>query len=184
MAALKFRILLDTEKENEVFRDILINEDDNFESLYNAIVSAFNFQGDQMASFYISNDDWDKGHEISLMDMNYGDESINEVATVMSDANLRDFMEKEDQKVILVYDFLRMWIFLIELVERQEENVSVPMVALSIGMAPPEDSRIIADEEDDALFASSDFDEEEDNEFDFEDGYDDEDLSEYSEYDY
>lgn len=184
MAALKFRILLDTEKENEVFRDILINEDDNFESLYNAIVSAFNFQGDQMASFYISNDEWDKGHEISLMDMNYGDESINEIATVMSDANLRDFMEKEDQKVILVYDFLRMWIFLIELVERQEENVSAPEVVFSIGMAPPEDSRIVAGEDDDDLFSSNDFDEEEEEDFDFEDGYDDEDLSDYSEYDY
>lgn len=184
MAALKFRVLLDTEKENEVFRDILINEDDNFESLYNAIFSAFNFQGDQMASFYISNDEWDKGHEISLMDMNYGDESINEIATVMSDANLRDFMEKEDQKVILVYDFLRMWIFLIELVERQEENVSAPEVVFSIGMAPPEDSRIVASEDDDDLFSSNDFDEEEEEDFDFEDGYDDEDLSDYSEYDY
>ncbi len=184
MAALKFRILLDTEKNNEVFRDILINEDDNFESLYNAIISAFNFQGDQMASFYISNDEWDKGHEISLMDMNYGDESINEVATVMSAANLRDFMEKADQKVILVYDFLRMWIFLIELIGRQEENVAAPLVVLSIGMAPPEDSRIVAGENDDDLFDSDEFDEDDDDDFDFEDGYDDDDMSEYNEYDY
>ena len=76
MGALKFRVLLDTEQESEIFRDIIIDEDDNFESLYNAIISSFRFQGDQMASFYISNDNWDKGHEISLMDMNYGDESI------------------------------------------------------------------------------------------------------------
>ena len=186
MAALKFRILLDPEKDNEVFRDIIINEDDNFESLYNAIVSAFNFEGDQMASFYISNDNWDKGHEISLMDMNYGDESINEVAAVMSDAKLRDFMETSDQKVILVYDFMKMWIFLIELVERQEENVSSPTVAFSIGMAPPEDSRVVVSEDDDELFGlnDSDEDDDDDDDFDFEDGYDDEDLSEYSEYDY
>ena len=184
MAALKFRILLDTEKNNEVFRDIIINEEDNFESLYNAIISAFNFQGDQMASFYISNDEWDKGHEISLMDMNYGDESINEVAAVMSDAKLRDFMEKEDQKVILVYDFLRMWIFLIELVERQEENVAAPVVAFSIGMAPTEDSRIVAGEDDDDLFGSDEMEEDDDEDFDFEDGYDEEDMSDYTEYDY
>ncbi len=184
MAALKFRILLDTEKDNEVFRDIVINEDDNFESLYNAIVSAFNFQGDQMASFYISNDEWDKGHEISLMDMNYGDESINEVAAVMSDAKLRDFMQKEDQKVILVYDFLKMWIFLIELVERPAENVSAPTVSFSIGIAPPEDSRVVAGEDDDDLFASDEMEDEDDDDFGFEDGYDDDDLSEYNEYDY
>lgn len=185
MGALKFRVLLDTEKESEIFRDIIINEDDNFESLYNAIISAFRFEGDQMASFYISNDNWDKGHEISLMDMNYGDESMDEVASVMSGAMLRDFMEEENQKVILVYDFMRMWIFLIELIEKVDTTVETPEVLMAVGMAPPEDSRIVNIEEDEDGF---DFDEaDEDDIFDednFEDGYSDDDLSEFSEYDY
>jgi hypothetical protein len=101
MAAYKFRVLLDTEKESEIFRDIVIDENDNFENFYHAIISSFRFQGDQMASFYISNDNWDKGHEISLMDMNYGDESIDEIASVMSSAIIRNFIELEkiqDQK--------------------------------------------------------------------------------------
>jgi hypothetical protein len=183
MGALKFRVLLDTEQESEIFRDILINENDNFESLYQAIISAFRFQGDQMASFYISNDNWDKGHEISLMDMHYGDEAIDELASVMSDAVLRDFMQEPDQKIILVYDFLRMWIFLIELVERSEEIVEAPQTLLAIGMAPPEDSRIANLEEEDELG----WDEEEDHheeEDEFDDGYSDEDLSGFDEYDY
>ncbi len=57
MSALKFRVLLDTEQDSEIFRDILIDENDNFESLYQAIISSFRFQGDQMASFYMSNDE-------------------------------------------------------------------------------------------------------------------------------
>jgi hypothetical protein len=39
-------------------------------------MSAFEFKGDQMASFYVSNDEWDKGHEINLMDMSYDDDAL------------------------------------------------------------------------------------------------------------
>jgi len=183
MGALKFRVLLDTEQESEIFRDILIDENDNFESLYNAIISSFRFQGDQMASFYISNDNWDKGHEISLMDMNYGDEAVDEVASVMSGAVLRDFMEAPDQKVILVYDFLRMWIFLIELVETTDEITESPKTLLAVGMAPPEDSRAgeLGEDEDDFLFDEDDEALEDD---DYEDGYSDEDINNLDEYEY
>ena len=45
MGALKFRVLLDSEKDQEIFRDIIINEEDNFESFYRAILNSFNFEG-------------------------------------------------------------------------------------------------------------------------------------------
>jgi hypothetical protein len=188
MSALKFRVLLDNEQNTEIFRDILIDKNDNFESLYQAIISSFRFEGNQMASFYMSNDEWDKGHEISFMDMNYGDEAIDEKASVMSSAILRDFMLESDQKMILVYDFMRMWIFLIELIDRNETYVKVPEVALSIGMAPPEDSRMANLDEEDSDFLGLDEeideDEDEDDIFgdDFEDGYSDEDYNNFDEY--
>ena len=186
MGAYKFRVLLDTEKESENFRDILINENDDFESFYHAIIQSFNFTGEEMASFYISNDNWDKGHEISLVDLNYGDESIDEKASIMSQANIKDFIEAEDQKIILVYDFMRMWIFLIELVEKVEDKIGAPEVALAIGMAPPEDSRStgIEDGEEDHLFDDEEFDEDEDELGldDYEDGYSEEDYSSFDDY--
>ena len=40
MPGLKFRVLLDSEKKEEVVRDILISDMDNFESLYNAILKS------------------------------------------------------------------------------------------------------------------------------------------------
>jgi hypothetical protein len=186
MGAYKFRVLLDSEKENEVFRDIIINDNDDFESLFHAIMKSFNFQGQEMASFYISNDEWDKGHEISLVDINYGDESIDEQASVMSQATIKDFIEVDDQKIILVYDFMRMWIFLIELVEKLEDKIGAPEVALAIGMAPPEDSRStgIEDGDDDLLFDEEEYDEDEDELGldDYEDGYSEEDYSSFDDY--
>ena len=75
MPGLKFRILLDSHKNEEVFHDILVSDDENFESLFKSIIEAFEFRGDQMASFYVSNENWDKGEEISLLDLSEGEES-------------------------------------------------------------------------------------------------------------
>jgi hypothetical protein len=184
MGAVKFRVLLDSEKDKEIFRDIIIDENDNFESLFQTIMKSFNFQGEEMASFYMSNDNWDKGHEISLVDINYGDEAIDEKASLMSQATISDFIEVEDQKIILVYDFMRMWIFLLELVERVDRNIKSPEVALSVGMAPPEDSKNPTFEEDDnQYFDEEELDEEDEFGFnEYEDGYDDTDYSNYDDY--
>src|SRR5690554_165339 len=72
MAGLKFRILLDSIEDKEIFRDILISDDLNFEHFYNTILDAFGLPNDQMASFFVSDEDWNKGEEISLMDMSFG----------------------------------------------------------------------------------------------------------------
>ncbi len=183
MSAFKFRVLLDSEKDQEIFRDIIIDENENFETFYRTILASFNFEGQEMGSFYMSNDEWDKGYEIGLMDMSFSDEE-EDLPGVMSQCTLKNFMEAPDQKIILVYDFLRMWIFLIELQGTSDKNVSgKPEVAMTVGIAPPEDSRLIQED----LFGSEDYDEDEPHgEFDedYEDGYNDEDLGGYEEYEY
>lgn len=183
MAGLKFRVLLDTEKDEEIFRDILISDTDNFESFYKAIISAFRFQGLEMASFYVSNDSWDKGHEINLMDMTYGDDDMDGLPNTMKDAIIKDFLEEPDQKFILVYDFMRMWIFLIELIGYEKEGPEVPQLLLAIGMAPPEDSKPA---ENDQLFMGDLTDEDEDELGfnDFDDDISDDDYSNFDDYEY
>jgi hypothetical protein len=182
MAGVKFRVLLDSNDKNEIFRDILIDDEATFETFYKAIINSFNFTGDQMASFYVSNEEWDKGHEISLMDMSYGDDSVDSLPSVMKDAKIKTFIEEPDQKFILVYDFLRMWIFLAELVGYDEKVPATPEVVLAIGIAPPEDSKDmnLNDEED------LDFDdEEEEDDFglnDFDDDYSDDDMAGFDGY--
>lgn len=181
MAGLKFRILLDSEQDQEVFRDIVVRKEDTFENFYKEIMRSFSFEGDQMASFYVSNDNWDKGHEISWMDMSYGDEPTDDSPSVMSTSTLGEFIEEPDQKFILVYDFMRMWIFLIELIGYEKMEPENPTTVLSMGMAPPEDSKMMNT---DAF--ESDL-EEEDDDFgfdDFEDGMDEEDYGSFDEYDY
>lgn len=186
MPGLKFRVLLDSDKNEEVFRDVLISDSSDFESFYHAIMNSFDFQGDQMASFYVSNESWDKGHEINLLDMSYDDDSIDSPATVMKNAVIKDFLEEPDQRFILVYDFMKMWIFLIELIGYDRNEPENPEMLLAIGHSPSEESREALDE--DLLHESesvSTDDEEDDFGFDeFDDDYSDDDLSDYNEYEY
>ncbi len=139
MSSYKFRILVDTDSSEEIFRDIIISEADNFESLYNAIIQSFEFNGDQLASFYLSNDSWDKGLEIALMDMGSG-EGMEELK-MMKSTSINELIDAKGQKLILVYDFLKMWCFLIELIEITPDFILDPEVKLSIGVAPKEDSK-------------------------------------------
>ncbi len=186
MPGLKFRVLLDSEKNEEIFRDILIRDTDNFESFYAAIKQSFGFSGQEMASFYVSNDTWDKGHEISLVDLSYGDESVDALPSVMNQAKIKDFLEEPDQKFILVYDFMKMWIFLIELIGFDRSEPEIPEMILAMGTAPAEDSRL---DMSDTMFNGdlmNEFDEDEEDEEeddygfnDFENGYSEDDYNDY-----
>ncbi|MEM6516097.1 MAG: hypothetical protein AAF688_07925 [Bacteroidota bacterium] len=114
----RFRILLDTEQEEDVFRDIEIRDTDSMEDLHNVITQSFGFDGLEMASFYLSNDEWDQGEEISMFDVSEGVNSVR----VMNETILKDVVHEKQTKLIYVYDFLSMWTFLVELAEIVEES--------------------------------------------------------------
>jgi hypothetical protein len=113
----RFRIILDSETEDDVFRDIEIRETDSLEDLHNAITQSFGFDGLEMASFYISNDQWDQGEEISMFDVSEGHSSVR----LMNETILNTVVHEAQTKLIYVYDFLSMWTFLVELAEIVEE---------------------------------------------------------------
>jgi len=173
MKEFKFRVLIDTIEEENAFRDIVIDSSSTFEVLHNTIVEAFKFKGDQVASFYLSNDDWDKGQEIGLMDMT--GESADFLQ--MKDTLIREKVKELNQKLLYVYDFLSMWCFFIELVEINElsDLKEYPLVELEFGVAPLEESKqIVIDTSLDIDDEESDYDEFEDefNSFDNIDNYD------------
>ena len=172
MKAYKFRVVIDTDED--VFRDIVILENQNFEDLHFAVIHAFGFEGDQMASFYMSNEEWEKGEEIGLMDMSFGDEKG---PKNMKSTQIESQIESKHQKILYVYDFLKMWIFLIELIGVQEETPDAPQLVLSVGTNPKEDSKELSD---DFQMITESIENSEDDDFgfnDFEDGFSDDDLN-------
>ena len=113
----RFRIVLDNDSNDDVFRDLEIRETDTMEDLHNSITQSFGFDGTEMASFYLSDDEWNQGEEISLFDMS---ETVNPVK-LMSRTVLNSIIHEVQTKLIYVYDFLSMWTFYVELAEIVEE---------------------------------------------------------------
>jgi len=113
----RFRVILDNDTEDDIFRDIEIRETDSLEDLHNAITQSFGFDGLEMASFYVSNEEWDQGEEISMFDVSEGQSSLR----TMSETLLNAVVNQRQTKLIYVYDFLSMWTFLVELAEIVEE---------------------------------------------------------------
>ena len=120
-----------------VFRDLEIGRSFTFAQLHEFIQDAFGFDNSQMASFYVSNEDWEKGQEITLMDMGEKTES-GEPILMMHDTLLKDVIFEAGQKLLYVFDFFLMWCFFLDVVEvkKLDETVIVPRIVQSFGEAP------------------------------------------------
>jgi len=130
----RFRVILDNDTEEDIFRDLEIRETDTMEDLHNIITQSFGFDGSEMASFYLSDDEWNQGEEISLFDMSDG---LNKVR-LMNETSLDDTVHEAQTKLIYVYDFLNMWTFYVELAEIAEETegVDYPNLMFVQGQVP------------------------------------------------
>ncbi|SFU64682.1 pRiA4b ORF-3-like protein [Pustulibacterium marinum] len=128
----KFRIILDAEED--VIRDVAIDGDVTMEDFHNALTQAFGFDGSEMASFYVSDEDWNQGDEISLFDMSDGSTDVR----LMNETTLEDVISEDDNRLIYVYDFFSMWTFFVELGEMSEPEpgITYPILLFSHGELP------------------------------------------------
>ena len=140
MRIYRFRVLID--HPGEAFRDIEIRSDQTFLDLHKAIKDAFAFIGQEMASFYVSDQEWGKGPEIPLADLGFDDEGGSRPA-LMDEVQIGDHIRSTDQRFIYAYDFLHMWMFLVELIHAgdAEPDAQYPRVVISMGTAPDEHSK-------------------------------------------
>jgi len=143
----RFRVILDTEED--VFRDLEIDQESTLEDFHNAINQSFGFDGGEMASFYVSDDQWNQGEEISLFDMSDGTGDIR----LMNETLIEDVVSEVEPKLLYVYDFFNMWRFLIELGEivDKEDGITYPNLMFVHGQIPDQapDITFEADETDD-----------------------------------
>ena len=60
----RFRIILDA--EDDIFRDIELESSSTFEDLHNTIIQSFGMSGHEMATFYVTDEEWNQGEAIAL----------------------------------------------------------------------------------------------------------------------
>ena len=146
-AVYRFRVTF--EDYDDVYRDIEIRSNQTFEDLHNIIQKSINFDGAQLASFYMSDDNWSKGQEITLMDMTDPDEEQEDdddgrpknkkpKPLPMKEAKLAAFILDPHQKIYYVFDFMAMWTFFIELIKiiPGPDKNAYPRIVKSVHEAP------------------------------------------------
>ena len=125
----KVRVILDTQED--VIRTIIVDEEQSLENLHYAIAKAFGFEGQEMASFYRTDDEWNQGEEIPLFNMAEAGEAIS-----MANCILNETVPRLNDKLIYVYDFLAMWTFYVEVIQMSPEKITETKVILNVGDIP------------------------------------------------
>ena len=134
MAILRFRIYF--EEDDSVYRDIVIRHTQTFFELHEQILKAFEFDNKHKATFYRSNDHWQKGREISLEKY---EKDYKAPPLIMNETSIGSEIRDPNQKFIYIYDFNKNWSFLVELINvSKEENpkISYPSMIRSEGIGP------------------------------------------------
>jgi len=157
-------LILSGEKENFV-REILINSDATFLDFHEAIQESVGYDTSQIASFFVSDDEWEKGQEITLikMDRRTGDEEL-----IMQDVKLQDIVKNKKDKLIYQFDFFSNRGFFIELLSLSE-NRSIAQPALIKSEGEPPEQILLDDiglDEVSSLLGLTEEDDEFNNEFD------------------
>ena len=134
MAILKFRIYW--EEDDSVYRDIVIKHSHTFSDLHHEILRCYEFDNKHKATFFRSNDKWQRGKEITLEKY---DKTYAAPPLLMSETTIGSEIKDTNQKFIYVYDFNKNWTFMVELinVNKEESNrISYPSCARSEGIGP------------------------------------------------
>ena len=160
----RFRVILDVKED--IFRDIEIDENSTLEELHEIIVKSFSMDGKQMASFYLSDEQWNQGEEISLFDLS----EDHEKRRTMNQVRLNEVFLNKHDRMLYAYDFMNIKTFYVELfdIKQPDSGAVYPLIAYSYG--------------DSVNYLADEFEEIEDpeamdfNEEDFEDGFMNEDI--------
>ena len=109
-----YRFTIISDEVDDFVREIQIDPEATFFDLHEAILKAANYTNDQMTSFFICDDDWEKEKEITLEEMDNNPEMD---SWIMKETLLNELIEDEKQKLLYVFDYMTERCFFIELSE-------------------------------------------------------------------
>jgi hypothetical protein len=136
MAFLKFRVYW--EEDDAIYRDVIVKHTQNFTALNDIILKAFEFDQKHDATFFRSNDIWKRGREISkaVYEKEYVAPPL-----LMEETTIGSEIIDTNQHFIFLYDFVKSWTFLIELIQviknaDADMTLEYPIVSRTEGVGP------------------------------------------------
>lgn len=109
-----YRFILLSDEVDNFYREICIDPDATFLDLNNTILGSVGYSKDQMTSFFLCDENWEKGTEVTLVEMESGSEFD---TWVMENTRLSELVEDEGQRLLHVFDYMTDRAFFLELKE-------------------------------------------------------------------
>jgi hypothetical protein len=134
MALYRFRVTF--EDYDDVSRDIDVKSNQTFEDLHRAIHQSTGYNPEYPSSFYISNDQWMKGEEITYLP---NQKRIDRKIPLMENIKLSSYIDDPHQKFYYTFNFDRPFDFHVELMKiilEDTPGTTYPAVVRSVGEAP------------------------------------------------
>ena len=136
MAILKFRVYW--EEEDAIYRDVLVKHTQLFSDFHQMILKAFEFDQKHEATFFRSNDKWQRGREISK---EVYQKEYQVPPLLMDETTIASEIMDTNQHFIYLYDFNKSWTFLVELIQviknaDADMTIEYPTIARVEGVGP------------------------------------------------
>lgn len=129
-----YRFTFVSDEADDFVRIIDMKSDATFLDLHKAILESVQYNEEQMTSFFICNDNWEKEQEVTLIEMDSTSEYDN---LVMESTALEELLYDEKQKMLYVFDIMFERAFFGELTEIiSKKNISDPICVKSEGTIP------------------------------------------------
>jgi hypothetical protein len=136
MAILKFRVYW--EEEDAIYRDVLVKHTQHFSDFHQIILKAFEFDQKHDATFFRSNEKWQRGREISK---EVYQKEYPVAPVLMDETTIGSEIMDTNQHFIYLYDFNKAWTFLVELIQVIKNadanmNAEYPLISRVEGVGP------------------------------------------------
>ena len=129
-----YRFTIISDEVDDFRREIQIDSEATFLDLHNAILKSAGYPNDQMTSFFICDDNWEKETEITLEDMGTSSDMD---SWIMEETPLEELLEDEKQHMLYIFDPLADRAFFMELSEIiTGKSLDEAVCTKSIGDAP------------------------------------------------
>lgn len=129
----KFRMISGDKK---VFlRDFEIDSNQTFLAFHQLIQRNLRFDSSQLASFFLADENWNKGLELTLIDM---ENDGGPAAIPMDSIKIKEIIKERKERLLYVYDILNDNLFFTELMDIYPPDCAVkyPICSASIGEPP------------------------------------------------
>jgi hypothetical protein len=136
MAILKFRVYW--EEEDAIYRDIMVKHTQHFSDFHQIILKAFEFDQKHEATFFRSNEKWQRGREISK---EVYQKEYPVAPLLMDETTIGSEIMDTNQHFIYLYDFNKSWTFLVELIQviknaDADMSLEYPVISRVEGVGP------------------------------------------------